>query len=160
MSEFEHQVKPGVAPVGYCLVTRFRKRTKTSLNDDQLMEAFEDIIKDHSPKIYYFLRNLGLSHEDADELVEEVFVSFWRDLKGGHGLAAVAFRLYQHAVKNVLSFYGMTIYDPLVDVSLLNQLSFLLKHAGFDFMDISEMTGLDMPAVRAGFKAHLEQASS
>ena len=66
------------------------------------MEAFEEVVKDHSPKIYYFLRRMGLAHEAADEIVQDVFILFWRDLKNGHGLEGVHFRLYQHAAKNCL----------------------------------------------------------
>ncbi len=68
------------------------------------MEAFEDIVKDHSPRIYYFLRRMGLEHEDADELVQDVFILLWRDLKNGHGLGEVDFRLYQHAIKKRSAF--------------------------------------------------------
>lgn len=72
------------------------------------MEAFEEIVKNHSPKIYYFLRSMGLEHEDADEVLQDIFILLWRDLKNGHGLSAVNFRLYQHAVKKVRSFLWRT----------------------------------------------------
>ena len=75
------------------------------------MEAFEEIVKDHSPKIYYFLRRMGLEHEDADEIVQDVFILLWRDLKNGHGLNTVNFRLYQHSIKKV--FLNKTGNIPL-----------------------------------------------
>lgn len=113
------------------------------------MEAFEEVVKDHSPKIYYFLRRMGLAHEAADEILQDVFMLLWRDLKNGHGLVSVNLRLYQHAIKKVLNF--------LNDDSAKDLLVFVLKqHEGFDFGDISEMTGMEVDAVRERFKVGLK----
>lgn len=113
------------------------------------MEAFEEIVKDRSPKIYYFLRRMGLAHEDADEIVQDVFILLWQDLKSGHGLDTVNFRLYQHAIKKVPDF--------LKDSKVTDRLVFLLKHyEGFDFGDISEMTGMEVAEVRDRFKSGLK----
>lgn len=115
------------------------------------MEAFEEIVKDRAPKIYYFLRRTGLAHEDADEIVQDVFVLLWRDLKSGHGLDTVNFRLYQHAIKKAADF--------LKDSDATDRLVFLLKHdEGFDFSDISEMTGMQVGEVRDRFKSGLKRA--
>lgn len=113
------------------------------------MEAFEEIVKDRAPKIYYFLRSMGLTHEDADEIVQDVFILFWRDLKSGHGLDMVSFRLFQHAIKKVPDF--------LKDSDATDRLVFLLKHdQGFDFSDISEITGMEVGEVRNRFKSGLK----
>lgn len=113
------------------------------------MVVFEEIVKDHSPKIYYFLRRMGLAHEDADEIVQDVFILLWRDLKNGHELDTVDFRLFKHAIKKV--------HDSLNDSKPTDRLIFLLKHyEGFDFGDISEMTGLEVGDVRDRFKSGLK----
>src|SRR3954469_14465874 len=101
------------------------------------MEAFEDIVKHYSPMIYYFFRSLELGHEPADEATEEVFISYWRDLKSGHGLDAVGFRLYKHVAKKMLQ-PGPGLPNA---IALSNKLVLLLKMEGFDSLDISEMTG-------------------
>lgn len=121
------------------------------------MEAFEEIVKDHSPKIYYFLRRIGLEHEDADEIVQDVFILLWRDLKSGHGLGAVNLRLYQHAIKKALNFLNKNGNTTLVDSNVAAKLVFVLKqHEGFDFGDISEMTGIPIGDLRTSFKAALD----
>ncbi len=113
------------------------------------MEAFEIIVKDHSPKIYYFLRRMGLEHEDADEILQDVFILLWRDLKNGHGLDMVNLRLYQHAIKKALNF--------LKETNAKDRLVFILKqHEGSDFGDISEITGMEVGDVRDSFKSGLE----
>ena len=119
------------------------------------MEAFEEIVKDHSPKIYYFLRRMGLEHEDADEIVQDVFILLWRDLKNGHGLNTVNFRLYQHSIKKV--FLNKTGNIPLENSSVKGKLVFLLKRQeGFDFEDIAEMLGWSVIDVRNSFKSSLK----
>ena len=124
------------------------------------MEAFEEIVKDHLPKIYYFLRRMGLEHEDADELVQDVFILLWGDLKSGHGLGEVNLRLYQHAMKKALNFLNKSGDAPLADNSIAGKLVFVLKHhEGFDFGDISEMISVPIGDVRTSFKAALDMGS-
>lgn len=77
------------------------------------MDAFEEIVKDRSSKIYYFLRRMGLTHEDADGIVDDVFILFWRDLQSGHGLNTVNFRLFQHAITKVHYFLNGLFFDQL-----------------------------------------------
>lgn len=120
------------------------------------MEAFEDIVKDYSPRIYYFFRSLGMDHEAADEATEEVFISYWRDLKSGHGLDAVGFRLYKHVAKKVLR----PDHGSANAIALNNKLVLLLKLEGFDSLDISEMTGLAIDEVRKRYQAALAAEKS
>jgi len=121
------------------------------------MEAFEEVVKDHSPKIYYFLRRMGLAHEAADEIVQDVFILFWRDLKNGHGLEGVHFRLYQHAAKKLLSSLNKTANIPLQVSAIKDKLVFVLKQQeDFDFDDISEMLNWTISDVRNSFKSALK----
>ncbi|MES2278650.1 MAG: sigma-70 family RNA polymerase sigma factor [Bacteroidota bacterium] len=113
------------------------------------MKAFEEIVKDHSPKIYYFLRRMGLEHEDADEILQDVFILLWRDLKNGHGLDMANFRLYQHAIKKVP--------NSINENNTKDRLVFILKqYEGFDFGEISDMTGMEVGDVRESFKSGLK----
>lgn len=121
------------------------------------MEAFEEIVKDSSLKIYYFLRRMDLEHDAADEIVQDVFILFWRDLKNGHGLGVVDFRLYQHAIKKAVMFINKTGSTTLVDNSIKDKLVFVLKQQeGFDFADIAEMLGITLNDVRNSFYTTLK----
>lgn len=91
------------------------------------MEAFKEIVKDHSRKIYYFLRRMGLEHEDADEIMQDVFILLWRDLKSGHGLNGVNFKLYQHAAKKALVFVNKSGSIPPEESNYKDKLVFVLK---------------------------------
>lgn len=116
------------------------------------MEAFEDIVKDHSQRIYYFLRGMGLEHNVADEVLEDVFVSYWRDLKSGHGLDAVALRLFQHATKKILAEISRSEPELLFRTEFRSKLVLLLKHHGFDSPDIAELTGMGIDQVRESYR--------
>lgn len=116
------------------------------------MEAFEEILKDQSPKIYYFLRRMGLEHESADEIVQDVFILLWRDLTNGHGLDSVNLRIYRHAIKKSLTFLNKITKTPPGDSRVTDKLIFVLKqHEGFDFGDISEMLNWSVIDVRDSF---------
>lgn len=120
-------------------------------------EGFKAILSKYNQRIYYFLRKMGLNHEDADEILQDVFVLLWRDLKNGHGLDSVNLKLYQHAIKKALNFLDKNNDIPLHDSHVKDQLVLVLKnHEGFDFWDISEMLGWNINDVRNNFKSALK----
>lgn len=119
------------------------------------MEAFEDIVKDYSQQLYYFLRNAGLSHDETDELLEDVFIAYWRDLRSGHGLEAVSLRLFKHATRQVLERWGISLKEPSAEPALRDQLVLLLKQQGFDSLDVADLTGMTVAEVRESYRAAL-----
>lgn len=122
------------------------------------MVVFEDIVKDFSPKIYYFLRRIGLAHDDADEIVQDVFILLWRDLKSGHGLESSVLRLYQHAVKKVWHPVKHRKADQAEDNGIADKVLFILKHyEGFDFTDIADILGVPIPEVRHRYQTIIDK---
>ncbi|MEX2566415.1 MAG: sigma-70 family RNA polymerase sigma factor [Cyclobacteriaceae bacterium] len=55
-----------------CMVKRI------SENDEK---AFEQLYRAFSKKIYYTSKKMNLSHEDAEEIVQEVFLIIWKNRK-------------------------------------------------------------------------------
>lgn len=43
-------------------------------------EGFRLILLKYQQRIYYFLRRIGFSHEEADEQIQEIFIEFWRSI--------------------------------------------------------------------------------
>ena len=43
-------------------------------------EAFNLLIKKYQEKIYWHVRRLVIDHDDADDLVQEVFIKVWKNL--------------------------------------------------------------------------------
>ena len=45
-----------------------------------LEERFNEIVREYSERVYWHVRRFVNCHEDADDLVQEVFLKIWRAL--------------------------------------------------------------------------------
>ena len=48
---------------------------------DQQREAFEWIVNTYKEQLYYQIRRMVLSHEDADDLLQNTFIKAWNNLE-------------------------------------------------------------------------------
>ena len=48
-------------------------------------KAFNEIIKSYSERLYWHVRSLVCSHEDADDLIQEIYIKVWNALVETHG---------------------------------------------------------------------------
>ena len=59
-------------------------------------EAFNAIVKNYGERLYYHVRTILDSHEDTDDLLQEVFVKVWQSLpsfRGDSGLFTWIYRI-------------------------------------------------------------------
>ena len=49
-------------------------------SDGKSSEAFEKIVHTYSERLYWHVRSFGCSHEDSDDLLQEIFVKVWNAL--------------------------------------------------------------------------------
>ena len=66
--------------------------------------AFSIVVKKYSPKIYWHIRNMVLSHDDANDLVQETFIKAWNSLDTFRGEAHISTWLYRIAINETLAF--------------------------------------------------------
>jgi RNA polymerase sigma factor (sigma-70 family) len=98
-------------------------------SDDELMKLFKEgsnpdyafnlIIRKYQQPIYWHIRRLVILHEDADDIVQEVFIKAWRGLNKFRGDSALYTWLYSIATNDALSFLKRKknrFFLPLVDV--------------------------------------------
>lgn len=75
------------------------------LKDKNLRNAaFSLVVKEYSPKIYWHIRHMVLSHEDADDLVQETFIKAWTNIDKFRGDSLVSTWLYRIAINETLTF--------------------------------------------------------
>lgn len=67
-------------------------------------EAFKHIVKEYSERLYWHVRSLVCSHEDADDLVQEIFIKVWTSLPSFRGDAQLYTWLYRIATNESLNF--------------------------------------------------------
>ena len=100
---------------------------------DQQREAFEWIVNTYKEQLYYQIRRMVLSHEDADDLLQNTFIKAWNNLEYFRGEAKLSTWLYRIALNECLNFLNkqraqkhLSIEES--EVNLLNQLESCLLY--------------------------------
>jgi RNA polymerase sigma factor (sigma-70 family) len=70
-------------------------------NKDQ---AFTKIVKHYQEKIYWQIRRMVVSHDDADDVLQNVFIKAWNGLENFREDAKLSTWLYRIAVNESLTF--------------------------------------------------------
>ncbi|GAA4301864.1 sigma-70 family RNA polymerase sigma factor [Compostibacter hankyongensis] len=66
--------------------------------------AFTAIIRKYQERLYWHIRRMVISHEDTDDLLQNVFIKAWTHLSGFRGNAALYTWLYRIATNECLTF--------------------------------------------------------
>ena len=75
------------------------------LKDSTLRNAaFSLVVEQYSQKLYWHIRNMVLSHDDANDLVQDTFVKAWNSLDKFRGDAQISTWLYRIAINETLAF--------------------------------------------------------
>ena len=77
--------------------------------------AFEAIVKSYQEKLYWHIRNMVDSHDDADDILQNVFVKAWRSLEKFRGDSGLYTWLYRIATNECLSFLAKK--KPNIDIT-------------------------------------------
>src|SRR3954469_18072625 len=96
----------------------------SSLSDDELVArarakevaAFEELIGRHEEKVYRLAMRFTRNETDAAEILQETFLSAWRNLDGFQGKAQFASWLYRVAVNAALMMLRSQKRHPQVAV--------------------------------------------
>ncbi len=90
-------------------------------------EAFERIVHHYSEQVYWQIRRLVFSHEDANDLLQNTFVKAWINIDYFRGEAKMSTWLYRIAFNECLTFLNkkranssLSIDDT--DMEMVNQL--------------------------------------
>lgn len=94
---------------------------------DQQREAFEWIVNTYKEQLYYQIRRMVLSHEDADDLLQNTFIKAWNNLEYFRGEAKLSTWLYRIALNECLIFLNKQRAQKHLSIeeseaNLLNQL--------------------------------------
>lgn len=66
--------------------------------------AFSSVVRLYSRQIYWQIRRMVYTHEDADDLVQNTFIKAWEAIEGFRGEAKVSTWLYRIAMYESLNF--------------------------------------------------------
>ena len=67
-------------------------------------EAFARIVKEYSEQLYWQIRRLVLTHEDANDILQNTFIKAWTNIEYFRGDAKMSTWLYRIALNECLTF--------------------------------------------------------
>jgi RNA polymerase sigma factor (sigma-70 family) len=67
-------------------------------------EAFNLLLKKYQQKIYWHIRRLVINHDDADDLVQDVFIKVWKNLANFRNDSQLYTWLYRIASNESITF--------------------------------------------------------
>ncbi|MBR0531478.1 MAG: RNA polymerase sigma factor [Bacteroidales bacterium] len=73
-------------------------------NSGQRELAFKELVNSYSERLYWHIRRLLCSHEDTDDLLQDIFVKIWSSLSTFRGESQLYTWLYRIATNESLNF--------------------------------------------------------
>ncbi|MDR0348624.1 MAG: sigma-70 family RNA polymerase sigma factor [Tannerella sp.] len=73
-------------------------------NPDTRSKAFEQVVAAYSERLYWLIRKMVLSHDDANDLLQNTFMKAWMNLDHFRGDAKLSTWLYKIAVNENITF--------------------------------------------------------
>ena len=67
-------------------------------------EAFECIVKEYSEQLYWQIRRMVFSHDDANDILQNTFIKAWINIDYFRGEAKMSTWLYRIAINECLSY--------------------------------------------------------
>ena len=82
------------------------KRILEMLHEDDISRrrAFESIVANFSEQLYWQIRHMVLSHDDANDVLQNTFIKAWINLDSFMGYSRISTWLYRIAVNETLTF--------------------------------------------------------
>ena len=78
---------------------------KTSENiSDNLKKSFSDIVSQYSEPLYWKIRHIVLNHDDANDILQNVFIKAWKNIDYFQNRAKISTWLYRIAINESLDF--------------------------------------------------------
>ena len=90
-------------------------------------EAFECIVKEYSEQLYWQIRRMVLSHDDANDILQNTFIKAWMNIDYFRGDAKLSTWLYRIAFNECLTFLNKQRANSQLsidetDAEMINQL--------------------------------------
>ena len=71
---------------------------------DNLEKVFNEIVETYSERLYWHVRRFTCSHEDTDDLLQDIFIKIWKALPSFRGEAQLYTWVFRIATNETLNF--------------------------------------------------------
>lgn len=93
---------------------------------DDLKQIFSDIVNQYSESLYWKIRHIVLNHDDANDILQNVFIKAWKSLDDFQNKAKISTWLYRIAINESLDFIRKqkpsAVFEADTDDTLANRL--------------------------------------
>jgi RNA polymerase sigma-70 factor (ECF subfamily) len=90
---------------------------------EELEQVFNGIVKQYSERLYWHVRRMVGSHEDADDLLQEIFLKIWTALPSFRGEAQLYTWVWRIATNETLNFLRKEKVRALLRFSSADELA-------------------------------------
>lgn len=73
-------------------------------NPQTSREGFARLVSEYSERLYWQIRKMVLSHDDANDILQDVFIKAWMNLENFRGEAKLTTWLYRIAINESITF--------------------------------------------------------
>jgi len=73
-------------------------------NPDTRRKAFTRVVEEYSEKLYWLIRKMVLSHDDANDILQNAFLKAWSNLDNFRGEAKLFTWMYKIALNETITF--------------------------------------------------------
>ncbi|MEH6656592.1 RNA polymerase sigma factor [Leeuwenhoekiella marinoflava] len=75
-----------------------------SIENHNVSLKFEDLVSEYKERLYWHIRRMVISHEDADDVLQNTFIKVFKNLNNFQGDSQVYTWLYRIATNECLTF--------------------------------------------------------
>ncbi|MBF6629424.1 MAG: sigma-70 family RNA polymerase sigma factor [Proteiniphilum sp.] len=73
-------------------------------NPATIRQGFARLVSEYSERLYWQIRKMVLSHDDANDILQDVFIKAWTNLENFRGDAKLTTWLYRIAINESITF--------------------------------------------------------
>ena len=113
---------------------------ETKYNEEELLEelrnpekqrlGFSHLVEEYSERLYWQIRKMVYSHEDANDILQDVFIKAWLNIENFRGDAKLSTWLYKIAINESITFINKA--KTKLNVSIDDDDSFLINQLESD----------------------------
>jgi RNA polymerase sigma-70 factor (ECF subfamily) len=71
---------------------------------DRQRKAFEQLVRYYSERLYWHIRKMVMSHDDANDILQNTFTKAWMSIDGFRGESKLSSWLYRIAINESITF--------------------------------------------------------
>lgn len=99
-------------------------------NEKTQRNAFSQLVKIYSEKLYWQIRKIVLTHDDANDVLQNTFIKVWTNLNSFRGESKLQTWLYKIAINEAISFLNKQ--RSHVDVAIDDTDTFMMNRLESD----------------------------